>query len=305
MGWEIMGEGCGETKCPHKIERSGGRKEKTQPSRSNPQETMSRASKKESMKATVTTITLGDIAENHAGMQKIGALHANGYSVEQLLALGERLRSMGLTTEYVSLDTHWTGDGAVEAAGVLVIRKGVQHILGTADTQDLQDEHKDLDVDKMAFMRGRVVNKRARWNLCFAEEDQDPSYEEGKGRIVAYRHLPLTQRIRETIAEWTEDALLNAEANYYYDVSKCGIGYHGDGERRKVFAFRMGASEQMPLYYQWYQRSEPIGDRIPIVLEDGDMYAMSEKAVGFDWLKKIIPTLRHATGANPFTVIKK
>lgn len=268
------------------------------------QRTMS-AAKKESTKASVVTVTVCDVAENHARMQKIGALHDKGYSVEQLLALGETLRAVGLTTEYVSLDAHWVGEDEVPAAGILVIRKGVQHILGTADTKDLQDEHKDLDVDKMAFMRGRVVNKRARWNLCFAEEDQEPNYEEGMGRIVSYRRLPLTQRIRQTIAKWTEDELLNAEANYYYDLSKCGIGYHGDGERRKVFAFRMGASKQMPLYYQWYQRSAPVGDRIEVVLEDGDMYAMSEKAVGFDWLKKIVPTLRHATGTDQFTVIKK
>ena len=29
--------------------------------------------------------------------------------------------------------------------------------------------------------------------------------------------------------------MLNGEANYYYDISKCGIGYHGDGERRNSF----------------------------------------------------------------------
>jgi hypothetical protein len=30
---------------------------------------------------------------------------------------------------------------------------------------------------------------------------------------------------------------------------------------------------------------------------------MSEKAVGFDWLKKITPTLRHSTGCSKFTGI--
>jgi hypothetical protein len=33
------------------------------------------------------------------------------------------------------------------------------------------------------------------------------------------------------------------------------------------------------------------------------MYIMSEKAVGFDWLKKIKPTLRHSTGCAKFTGI--
>ena len=33
------------------------------------------------------------------------------------------------------------------------------------------------------------------------------------------------------------------------------------------------------------------------------MYIMSEKAVGFDWLKKNTPTLRHSTGCAKFTGI--
>jgi hypothetical protein len=135
--------------------------------------------------------------------------------------------------------------------------------------------------------------------LCFADEDQEPNYEDGKGRIVAWKHIPRMTRIRNVIAEWTEDVLLNAEANYYYDISKCGIGYHGDAERKKVVAIRMGAS--MPLYYRWYQNSIPVSEPIKVTLNDGDMYIMSEKAVGFDWLKKKVATLRHATGCSKYT----
>jgi hypothetical protein len=105
--------------------------------------------------------------------------------------------------------------------------------------------------------------------------------------------------MREAIASWTDDVLLEGEANYYYDISKCGIGFHGDGERKKVFAMRMGAP--MPIYFQWFQRSAPVGNRMQFDLFDGDMYIMSEKAVGFDWLKKIVPTLRHATGCDKYT----
>ena len=248
------------------------------------------------------TITFGDVAENHARMQKIGTLHPTGYSLETLQRVQARLEGEGVQCELIPLHPRWEGEDAVEEAYLLVIRKGVQHILQTATTRTLMAENDTLDMDKHALMKGRVVNKHARWNLCFAEEDQEPEYETGKGRIIAWRHIPLIQRIREQIAEWTADELLNGEANYYYDISKCGIGFHGDGERRKVFAVRMGAS--MPLYYQWFQRSQAIGERIQVDMHDGDMYMMSEKAVGFDWLKKIVPTLRHATGCDKFTEIK-
>jgi hypothetical protein len=213
----------------------------------------------------------------------------------------ERLEGEGVACEMYALHQYWEGEEEVEEAYLLVIRKGVQHVLGTTDTKTLMAENDSLDMDKHALMKGRVVNKLARWNLCFADEDQEPNYEDGKGRVIGWKHIPLMQRMREKIAEWTDDELLNGEANYYYDISKCGIGFHGDGERKKVFAMRMGAS--MPLYYQWFQRSEAIGPRVQVNLGDGDMYMMSAKAVGFDWLKKIVPTLRHATGCDKFTVV--
>jgi hypothetical protein len=62
--------------------------------------------------------------------------------------------------------------------------------------------------------------------------------------------------------------------------------------------------ETMPLYFKWFQNSEPVGEAFELILNDGDMYIMSEKAVGFDWLKKKIPTLRHSTGCSKFTGIK-
>jgi hypothetical protein len=247
----------------------------------------------------VYTITFGDVAENHAKMQKIGTLHDNGYSVQQLHYIQEKLVGYGLTTEMVDLNVGF--DATFQPAKVLVIRRGAQFILGE-ETTGLIAENDALTMDKKAFMKGRVVNKVARWNLCFADEDQEPNYEDGKGTVVAWKHIPRMSRIRQVISEWTEDVLLNGEANYYYDISQCGIGFHGDGERRKVFAVRMG--ETMPLYFKWFQNSQPVGEPFELILNDGDMYIMSEKAVGFDWLKKKIPTLRHSTGCAKFTGIK-
>jgi hypothetical protein len=45
----------------------------------------------------------------------------------------------------------------------------------------------------------------------------------------------------------------------YYDNSKCGIGFHGDGERRKVIALRLGDS--LPICYQWFKDGNPCGNR--------------------------------------------
>lgn len=242
------------------------------------------------------TTTFGDVAENHAKMQKLGVMHDHGYTCIQLKELGASLTEQGVVTEWIDL----THDG--HEAGVLVLRKAIQHILG--DTDALKAEHDALVPDKHAKMRGRVVNKHARWNLCFDDQDQSADFENGKGTVVSWDRIPLTNRLRQQVQVWTQDTELKGESNIYYDPSKCGIGYHGDGERKKVFAARFGHADKVPLYFQWFQRSQPIGERILIQLNDGDMYAMSEKAVGSDWLKKTIPTLRHAAGCDKYTVYK-
>ncbi len=250
------------------------------------------------------TITFGDVAENHAGMEKIGTEAEHGYTCTQLMDLGKTLQSQGLVIEWIDLAKSWNDTHPDEPmeAGLLVIRKGIQYMLG--DTQDLCLEHNSLVPDKHAKMRGRVVKKHARWNLCFNDVSQKADFENGKGTIISWEDSPLTHLIRNQIQEWTQDVELKGESNVYYNPSKCGIGYHGDGERKKVFAARFGATEKVPLYFQWFKKSAPVGERIPIHFNDGDMYAMSEKAVGFDWLKKNIPTLRHAAGCDKYTVIK-
>lgn len=40
------------------------------------------------------------------------------------------------------------------------------------------------------------------------------------------------------------------------------------------------------MHYQWFYKGEPVGEQIIIPLDAGDMYIMSEKAVGTDWKKK-------------------
>jgi hypothetical protein len=91
---------------------------------------------------------------------------------------------------------------------------------------------------------------------------------------------------------------LAGEGNLYYDGKKCGIGFHGDSERKIVIAIRLGDS--MPLHYQWYLYNQRIGQRIQLIINGGDIYAMSSKAVGTDWKRSSIPTLRHAAGAHKY-----
>ena len=59
------------------------------------------------------------------------------------------------------------------------------------------------------------------------------------------------------------------------------------------------------MHYQWFHQGTPVGPRAKLLLNHGDFYVMSEKATGFDWKRRKIPTLRHAAGAAKFLRIKE
>lgn len=148
-------------------------------------------------------------------------------------------------------------------------------------------------------MTKRLLCAGVLWNLCFADFDQKPVYEDGKGTIVNFEHVPLLSTLRENISKLAKRPNLYAESNYYYDPKTCGIGYHGDTERRIVIGARLG--QKTPLVFQWYHKFSRIGDPIPINLEHGDIYIMSDKATGNDWKSSSKYTLRHAAGCGKYT----
>ena len=251
----------------------------------------------------VITLTFGDQAENHAGMETIGHLadSGQGFNYQDLLYAKEKLQQDEITSEIIKLELN---EDSNEDAYVMIIRNGVNKLLEPfqQDHEGMFFEQANLEIDKKAWMRGRVVNKHARWNVCFDTQGREPNYENKQGRIVSYDDIPITKTLIEQFDKYfgPKASNLKGEGNYY-DPSKCGIGFHGDSERRKVIAVRLGSNCSMPLHYQWYIDCKPIGERIIIPLNGADMYVMSEKAVGTDWKKKKIYTLRHATGSKLFT----
>lgn len=249
------------------------------------------------------TLTFGDQAENNIGMEQIGQLSTEGFSLEDLQKAQKKIPSK-YKTELIHLNTNLPKEYQADDAYILIFRKGIDYLLDPKDATDLFNEQASLNVDKKAFMKGRVVNKLARYNLCFADYDQEPDYINKKGRIISFKKMKYTNKVRDKLPSILGDKAKNlmGEGNYYYDVSQCGIGFHGDTERKKVVGVRLGAS--MPLEYQWFYQGKSIGKRVKLILNHGDFYVMSEKAVGTDWKRKVIPTLRHAAGCPKYLKTK-
>ena len=253
------------------------------------------------------TLTFGDQAENHVGMQKMGTPIKNGFDIDDMQEIKAAFEKAGCDCNLIKLEDLLpeSVDKTNLSAHVLIIHDGVSVLLTNKTADDLQNEQENLTPDTKALMYGRVVNKSARHNLCFSNTAQEPDYENGRGRIYSFSDVPLLDKIRKKIKKFVGDKAENivAEGNYYYDISKCGIGYHGDTERKIVIAIRLG--ETIPLQYQWFNKNKPIGD--PIKLNNighGDVYIMSEKATGNDWKKSSLYTLRHAAGCPKFLNLK-
>lgn len=259
------------------------------------------------------TLTYGDAGENHVGMDTIGNKleKGNGFSKEDLIKYKETFENLGCECELVLLNNLAieTNNNEVQDAYLLIIRNLVDILLNeeNGNSNLLIEELFKFEWDKKYWDRRRkkVLNKHARENVCFDNEGSEPDYENGKGKVVSFRDVNYTNFIRlkfiELLGEKCNDLI--CEGNKYYDLNKCGIGYHGDTERVKVIGIRLG--ETMPIHFNWFYKSKPIGETFKLNLNNGDGYFMSEKAVGMDWKKKNSYTLRHAAGCNKYLKLKK
>ena len=276
------------------------------------------------------TLTFSECVENHVDHEQIGTKREFGISYDYLVEMYNHYNYNGVyNMEFYNLNEN-SGipeiqEGVTNAA-ILIIRNGVDTLLENqinkieeikqkipyydinrrSITDLIYNEQNNLTPDSKIWSNkhGGVVNKNARWNLCFANEGHKSNFQEKKGTVVPFNQVPYTQLLRDNLHNLIGDDAygLYAEGNYYYNPNKCGIGYHGDTERSIVIGTRLGVS--IPLCYQWYYKSNPMGNNIKFILNHGDIYIMSNKATGNDWKKRNIYTLRHAAGCNDYIIIK-
>ena len=249
-------------------------------------------------------LTFGDAGENHAGMEMVGNLGevGSGFTLEELNKMKDYFGKKYIVQ--LALFEHED-----EHAGVLIIR----NFLNSKEHSNLYKEMKTFDWDTKYWdtRRGRVLNKRARSNVVILDGIvQEPDYEHKKGRIIDGHTLKQFSLTKTELVDNIESCLQNGksrnlicEGNRYYDLKKCGIGFHGDAERRKVIALSLAGSSKM--IWSWFQNSKPLGTPYEFTLHPGDVYIMSEKAVGHDWKKRSRITMRHAAGCKKYTNLEK
>ena len=275
-------------------------------------------------------ITYGDAGENHAGMQMVGKLggEGSGFTTNDLLKIKTSLEKgdTPFKCDYYNLSNpeaveirkrggKWVKMKKTKEAGVLVVR----NFLDSEKVEELYREVTSVEWDTKYYdtRRKKVLNKLARENLVFLKGiSQEPDYENKKGRIVDWTKLENFKELSETlfgIINSNTDKKGNnmiAEGNRYLKKKggkkvKNGIGWHGDAERRKVICVSIGGVDYS-MKWQWFYKHKPINmTPFEVTLNSGDVYIMSEEAVGQKWKCSSIYTLRHCAGDESFTKYKK
>ena len=257
-----------------------------------------------------TSLTFCDSGENHTGMKMLGEIadEGDGFDVGDLMRARANFEALGCECEMVDFSGMLRDLVEVDipewSAGAVLIIRGGAKVFG--DVEEMKKEMGSFEWDKKYWCsrRKKVLNKHARANVCFDVEMCEADYENGQGTIVGWDAVPETAKIRAGLKFMLgkKGTDLVCEGNQYFS-EKCGIGFHGDAERRKVVAVRLG--EDMKMQWCWYFRHSAVGEKFEVTFSDGDMYIMEEKAVGNDWKKSSIFTLRHAAGAEKYLKEKR
>lgn len=257
------------------------------------------------------SITFGECAENHVGMQKIGNYTNNTNNIKEFNLNDFKLcqEKFPENCELIDLslkdnDPNSNTNAKTKGSYLFILRDGVR-LLGD-DPDIIFKKLKKLPYDTKAKMRGKVVNKIARYNSCFSDFTQKADFKNGKGTVINFKDTPLV-KLRKNLEIFGKKAKnLQGELNYYYDVNKCGIGYHGDSERKIVVCARFGAS--IPICFQWFGKKlredkiKAIGPNMKYILNHGDIYCMTN--CGWNWKRSML-NLRHAAGCEKYLQINK
>ena len=181
-------------------------------------------------------LTAGEQSENHVGMEINGdGLASKGFSIKKLKSFSDTYNG-----EFHLFKNPEEGE---PNGAIVIFRDGLNRIF-SIDPDELLKEQLSFERDSKYWdtRRSKVLNKRARYNVCYGENGQEPDYENKKGTIISYDDVPRLKRWRDLLPYYFgkkgED--LEVEGNYYYDSKKCGIGYHGDSERKIVIACSLG-----------------------------------------------------------------
>uniref|UniRef100_A0A7S1AYP6 Alpha-ketoglutarate-dependent dioxygenase AlkB-like domain-containing protein n=1 Tax=Noctiluca scintillans TaxID=2966 RepID=A0A7S1AYP6_NOCSC len=252
-------------------------------------------------------ITFGEVSILHTGSAQIGGgMRERGFSVNRLRTLAATFAEVGCNAELVMISDALPEELRTDnEAAALVLRNGVEKILGNAGAPDAlwQEQESEVRYDTKYWdsRRSRTLNKRARHNVVFGDESVEPSADFRRFTVKAFSALPHLSALRTALSDrlGPEAQGLNAEGNLYFEDAS-GIGFHGDGERKIVVCVSLGSPSVLRFHWRLPNSSEHTFEPVDITVHHGDIYIMSEKATGFDWRSRSRVRVVHAAGSSKY-----
>ena len=235
-----------------------------------------------------------------------GTMAEEGFSADRLRKLCASLNAQGIRARIVDLRADAESKGVpasvlerMDEAVVLVIHDGANALTNNPQMANkMLAEHQGLEYDTKTLMYQKVCVARSRRNLYFAEEARPGDMAIGQNTVVAWSSVPANAECLCALTELLGTTDVNtAVSNYYPDPRRCGIGWHGDAERRQTIMVRLGSgSNTRPIHFLWCEGKSRIVSPVTIDLQHGDVMVPCAKAVGTDYKLRSVPTVRHATG---------
>jgi hypothetical protein len=168
---------------------------------------------------------------------------------------------------------------------------------------EICDTHKDY-IDRHLWSYGKLKNKNARWNTNYADIEQkgditNPDPDKRVPSLVPFTKVPHIAAVREQLGNLpgVDTKNLYGEVNVYRKSTTIqGIGEHMDKEREMVIGLSVGTMPRF-ICFQAYKGVQPIGRKLKIQIEPGDLYFMDIIGKGTGSVMK--PHIRHhATGGT-------
>lgn len=254
-------------------------------------------------------ITFGEVAILHIGTTEYGSKRREvGFTVTELEELAQKVNTQvpGCAEVFhISevLPPHLQTQE--NQAATLVIRNGASFVSGRHDFANklLEEQKQSVSYDRKYYdvRTRRTKNKRARYNVVFGEEELAHNDDYTRCTVKSFAKLPYLCALRSALSDKLGERAqgLSAEGNLYYDDA-CGIGFHGDSERKVVICVSLGKRSCLRYHWRLPRTSAHTLPPVDIEVGHGDIYVMSEKATGYDWRFSSKVRVVHAAGAAKY-----
>ena len=256
------------------------------------------------------SLTIGNGGENHTGMEFLGKKRkrGEGWDLARLLKCKDILENVfGKKVELYNLNKECLEGVKIpekcekpKDAYLMVVRE----FLTDEVHKNFKKELKSYEWDRKYYdtRRKKVLNKLARANVCYGKKGRAADFENKMGTIIGFDQSPLVGKLLKVVEILMDEKDLIVEGNQYDDATKNGIGPHGDTERVLVACLRVGFP--MPMKYGIFWNCLMRGKSFETIINGGDLYFMSEEAVGAEWKRKSKWIWRHAAGAKKYLKMK-